>query len=80
MKAKVTVHEDSHGKLTNDEIKEAERLMKSTGELKLADRHITQGRRAAFKELQKIIENADIVLQILDARDPQACRSQETEK
>jgi nuclear GTP-binding protein len=31
---------------------------------------MAQSRRAYYKELKKVIDNADVVLQILDARDP----------
>lgn len=32
-------------------------------------------RRAYYKELKKIMENSDIILQVLDARDPEGSRS-----
>ena len=36
-------------------------------------------RKAYYKELIKVIESADIILEVLDAREPQGCRSQELE-
>jgi nuclear GTP-binding protein len=38
-----------------------------------------QTRRAFYKELKKVVDTADVVLQVLDARDPQGCRSREIE-
>jgi nuclear GTP-binding protein len=37
------------------------------------------GRRAFYKELQKVMEVSDVILQVLDARDPESCRSEEIE-
>eukprot|EP01134_Creolimax_fragrantissima_P003330 CFRG3330T1 len=36
-------------------------------------------RRAYFKEFKKVIEAADVVLQVLDARDPMGCRCKQVE-
>lgn len=41
---------------------------------------MAQSRRAYYKELKKVIENSDVVLQVLDARDPEGCRSEEIER
>jgi len=40
---------------------------------------MAQSRRAFYKELKKVIEAADVVIQVLDARDPEGCRSKEIE-
>ena len=40
VQAKVTVHEDLHGKLTDQEIQDAEKLMQTTGEMKHVDRQM----------------------------------------
>jgi nuclear GTP-binding protein len=40
---------------------------------------MAQSRRAYYKELKKVIDASDVVLQVLDARDPEGCRSQEIE-
>jgi nuclear GTP-binding protein len=36
-------------------------------------------RKAYMKELKEVIENSDVVLEVLDARDPMSCRSKELE-
>jgi nuclear GTP-binding protein len=36
-------------------------------------------RKAYVKELKEVIENSDVILQVLDARDPLSCRSKELE-
>ncbi|CBQ72307.1 related to NUG1-Nuclear GTPase (involved in Ribosome biogenesis) [Sporisorium reilianum SRZ2] len=36
--------------------------------------------KAYMRELRKVIDNADVLLQVLDARDPLGCRSLETER
>ena len=79
IEAKVIVAEEK-GKLTEAEIKEAERLMEITGEIQPnAAKQQGMGRRAFYKELQKVMEVSDVILQVLDARDPESCRSEEIE-
>jgi len=66
--------------LTRAEIAEAEKLMKESGEIvNPLDRQMAQSRRAYYKELKKVIEASDVVIQVLDARDPEGCRSPEIE-
>uniref|UniRef100_M4BEV4 CP-type G domain-containing protein n=1 Tax=Hyaloperonospora arabidopsidis (strain Emoy2) TaxID=559515 RepID=M4BEV4_HYAAE len=36
-------------------------------------------RRAYMKELRKVVDKADVILEVLDARDPMGCRTLETE-
>ena len=36
-------------------------------------------KKAYQKELNQVIENADVILEVLDARDPMSCRSKELE-
>lgn len=38
------------------------------------------GGREHFKEFRKVVSLADVVLQVLDARDPLGCRSNEVEE
>lgn len=66
------------GGLTEQEIKEAEALMGETGEC--ATRVLMQSRRQYVKELRKVIEAADVVIQVLDSRDPEGCRNSELEQ
>ncbi|KAG9294023.1 hypothetical protein G9A89_019361 [Geosiphon pyriformis] len=37
-------------------------------------------RKAYYKEFKKVIENADVILEILDARDPLGCRTKQIER
>ena len=37
-------------------------------------------RRAYYKEFVKVVEVSDVIIQVLDARDPLACRSPEVER
>lgn len=36
-------------------------------------------RRAYYKEVRKVVDAADVILHVLDARDPMGCRSREVE-
>jgi nuclear GTP-binding protein len=38
-----------------------------------------QSRKAYVKDLKEVIEQSDVILEVLDARDPQACRNKEME-
>ena len=38
-----------------------------------------QSRKIFIKELKEVIENSDVVLEVLDSRDPLSCRSLELE-
>jgi len=65
--------------LTGAELAEAEALMKETGELDPNSRQMAQSRRAYIKELKKVVEAADVIIEVLDARDPEGCRSSDLE-
>lgn len=68
-----------YSKLTPAEIKEAERLMALTGEIEEPQIYGVS-RRAFQKEQKKLIDAADVILQVLDARDPESCRSEDIEE
>ena len=36
---------------------------------------MNQSKKAYAKELKKVIDASDVVIQVLDARDPEGCRS-----
>lgn len=37
-------------------------------------------RKAYYKEFRKVVENADVILEVLDARDPLGCRTRKIEE
>ena len=37
-------------------------------------------RKAYYKEFRKVLENADVILEVLDARDPLGCRTKQIER
>ncbi len=37
-------------------------------------------RKAYYKEFRKVVENADVILEVLDARDPLGCRVKKIEE
>jgi nuclear GTP-binding protein len=43
------------------------------------ERQMIQSRKAYYRELKKVLEASDVVLQVLDARDPEGCRNHEVE-
>jgi len=81
--AKVTSFEEEKGLLgglSDAQLREAEALMVSQGEI--ADpnsKAMNQSRKAYYRELKKVIENSDVVIEVLDARDPEGCRNHEIE-
>ena len=50
------------------------------GEMKGDDRDSDASRRAYYKEFVKVVELSDVIIQVLDARDPLACRAPEVER
>jgi nuclear GTP-binding protein len=41
---------------------------------------MNQSKKAYAKELKKVVEASDVVIEVLDARDPEGCRSHDLEK
>lgn len=69
------------GGLTQKEIAEATELMVKTGEIDDPNaKAMGQSRRAYVKELKKVVENSDVIIEVLDARDPEGCRNKELEQ
>ena len=82
VKAKVEKYEEEKkmGGLTEKEISEATNLMAQAGEIDDPNlRQMGQSRRAYVKELKKVLENSDVIIEVLDARDPEGCRNKELE-
>jgi nuclear GTP-binding protein len=48
-------------------------------ELKLNVINKDMSRKAYMRELKQVIENSDVILEVLDIRDPLSCRSKELE-
>jgi nuclear GTP-binding protein len=48
--------------------------------LRLNRENKDQSKRAFIKDLREVIENSDVILEVLDARDPLSCKSQELEE
>lgn len=72
--------EENAGTLSKAELDVATDLMVKNGEIDDPNmRQMGQSRRAYYKELKKVIEAADVLVQVLDARDPLGCRNQEVE-
>lgn len=43
-------------------------------------RAMSQSKKAYAKELKKVVEASDVIIEVLDARDPEGCRSKELEQ
>jgi hypothetical protein len=65
--------EKKYGGLTEQEIREAEAIIDPNA------RAMGQSKKAYAKELKKVIEASDVLIEVLDARDPEGCRSKELE-
>ena len=43
------------------------------------ERQMMQSRKAFYRELKRVVEESDVLIEVLDARDPQGCRNAEIE-
>lgn len=76
VQAKVEQFEEEKrvGGLTEEEIREAESIIDPNA------RAMHQSKKAYAKELKKVVEASDVIIEVLDARDPEGCRSKELEQ
>lgn len=58
--------DDKYGGLTEQEIKEAEALIDPDSTLRQANIN----KKSHFRDVKKVIVNADVIIYVLDARDP----------
>ena len=65
--------EKKYGGLTETEVREAESILDPNA------RAMNQSKKAYAKELRKVIEASDVIVEVLDARDPEGCRSKQLE-
>jgi nuclear GTP-binding protein len=77
VQAKVECFEEEekrYGGLTEKELREAENILDPNA------RAMSQSKKAYAKELKKVIDASDVLIEVLDARDPEGCRSKELEQ
>jgi len=71
----------SRGELFLKEEEEAAEAESSEGEALLNEhREADNTRKKFYSELRKVIANADVIIEVLDARDPGSCRCMDLEK
>ncbi len=66
--------EKKFGGLTEEELREAENIIDPNA------KSMNQSKKAFAKELKKVVEASDVLIEVLDARDPEGCRSKELEQ
>lgn len=66
----------------NDEFLATSKLVESSkdGDEQSKDVLFDSSRRAFYREFRNVVDNADVILLVLDARDPQGCRVPELEE
>ena len=67
---------DKYGGLTKQELEEAERLIDPESAIKAAN----LSQKTMWKDVKKTCELAEIILMVLDARDPEGTRVSEIEE
>lgn len=61
------------------EEQKVEEIGKEADDLELNEKKVGQSRKAYMKDLKNVIDQSDVVLEVLDARDPNGCRNIEME-
>jgi len=64
-----------YGGLTKEELEEAERLIDPESAIRAAN----ISKKSYWRDVKKVVEMSDVVIQVLDARDPEGTRVQEIE-
>ena len=64
----------------NREFELAQEEMETESEFQSIDTTAKGKKRAYMKELRKVVDSSDVILLVLDARDPQSCRAPQAEK
>jgi len=83
VKAKVISFEEESkfNGLTEREVIEATALMVKSGQIEDPNsKQMAQSRKAYYRELKKVVEASDVIIEVLDARDPDGCRNREIEQ
>lgn len=78
MKAKVEKQQtdDRFGGLTEQEVVEAQKLIDPEGELRAAN----ISKKSHWREVKKVIETCEVIVYVVDARDPEGTRSDEVDQ
>ena len=71
--------EKINGKIIRYTEEKKEEKVEDEDELALNDKKVVQSRKAYIKDLKSVVDQADVVLEVLDARDPMGCRNIEME-
>ena len=66
---------DKYGGLTQEELKEAEKLIDPESELRQANIN----KKSHWRDVKKVIEKSEVIIYVLDARDPEGTRCEEAE-
>ncbi|KAJ8260162.1 hypothetical protein GJAV_G00177810 [Gymnothorax javanicus] len=68
----------------NDVLQRQKEFEKKENEMQNLEKHVNfeneNSRKAYFREFKKVVERADVILEVLDARDPLGCRCPQVEQ